>query len=319
MPFRRTDRRRVIRSAGLLAVMSLAWGTAAGQPSSPFAQCRPAGALVKLPDLPEASGIAASVRVPGRLWAHNDSGKPVLFALDARGAVTSRVTVNGAKVEDWEAVAVGRCPAGSCVYVADIGDNDAGRSGITVYRIAEPDRNAGTAVSSEAFHATYPDGAKDAEALLVTPDGRLFVVTKGDGGPVALYAFPREMRVGERARLEAVGKPRTPESAGRGDRITDGAVSPDGAWVVLRTTAALHVYRAAEFFKGSWNEVQRIDLGGLGESQGEGVAFADGKTLYLASEGGGGSRPGDARPPHVRTGSLTRAARRDDEDPAGRG
>jgi hypothetical protein len=79
--------------------------------------CRADGPVVKVPELPEMSGLAASRVVRERLWAHNDSGKPVLLALDARGTVTARVTVSGAKVEDWEAVAVGPCPAGSCIHV----------------------------------------------------------------------------------------------------------------------------------------------------------------------------------------------------------
>ena len=99
----------------------------AGQGSGAAPQCRPAGSLVRVPELPEESGVAVSRRVPGRLWTHNDSGEAVIFALDARGSVTARVRLTGASVEDWEAIAVGPCPAGSCVFVADIGDNDAQR------------------------------------------------------------------------------------------------------------------------------------------------------------------------------------------------
>src|SRR5688500_11299083 len=54
-------------------------------------QCRPTDPLVQVSDLSEASGLAVSRRVPGRLWMHNDSGEPVLFSVDARGSVTGRV------------------------------------------------------------------------------------------------------------------------------------------------------------------------------------------------------------------------------------
>ena len=74
---------------------------------------------------------------------------------------------------------MGRCPAGSCIYVGDVGDNAAKRKRITVYRIAEPTDAAGSATVTDVFHATYPDGAHDAEALLLAPDGRLHVVTEG--------------------------------------------------------------------------------------------------------------------------------------------
>lgn len=89
------------------------------------------------------------------------------------------------------------------IAVADIGDNDATRSHVTIYRVPEPSpRDAETAVS-EAFHATYPDGPHDAEAFFVT-DAGLFIVTKGDRGPVALYRFPTELRSGATVQGEGV-------------------------------------------------------------------------------------------------------------------
>jgi hypothetical protein len=230
--------------------------------------------------------------VPGRLWSHNDSGDPTLFALDANGAVTDRLRLTGAEMEDWEAVAVGPCPGGSCIYIGDIGDNDAERKRITVYRVTEPAGRAASASVSDVFHATYPDGPHDAEALLIAPDGRLHVVTKGDTGPVALYRFPREPGAGATVQLERVGKPRESSDPRDNDRITDGAVSPDGQWVALRTTGALMFYPVAEFLAGNWPEARRADLEPLGEPQGEGVAFGTDGTVFLASEGGGKSQPG---------------------------
>jgi hypothetical protein len=262
------------------------------QPSTPPASCQLAGAIARLQQLPEASGIAASRRVPGRFWTHKDSGQPFVFALDARGAVVGQIPVPGAKVDDWEAVAVGPCPAGSCVYVGDIGDNEARRRQITVYRFAEPGNQLEAPASSEVFHATYPDGAQDAEALLIAPDGRLFVVTKGTNAPVALYAFPPELRAGATVRLERIRQPRDREKVDKRERITDGAVSPDGRWVVLRTTGSVAFYRAADLLSGNWREASRVDLGALGEPQGEGISFGTGNELFLVGEGGGNGQPG---------------------------
>jgi hypothetical protein len=61
---------------------------------------------------------------------------------------------------------------------------------------------------------------------------------------------------------------------------------------VLRTKAALTFYRASEFLRGEFREVQRVDLRPLGEPQGEGVAFGSSNTVYVAGEGGGKRRPG---------------------------
>jgi hypothetical protein len=285
-----TTRIRIIMSGALVVAGSLA--TAATSEAQQSVQCKPAATLQRVAELPEGSGLAASRRTPGRFWSHNDSGEPVLFALDGNGRVIGRLTISGAAVEDWEAVAVGPCPSGSCIYVADIGDNDAERRRITVYRVMEPVEASGSAAVADVFHATYPDGAHDAESLLVTPDGRLLIVTKGDTGPVSLYRFPKEMRSGATLPLERVGGARDPRQPAENDRITDGAVSPDGQWIVLRSTHALTFYRAADLLAGNWREAGRVPLETLGEPQGEGVTFASNDSLYLMSEGGGRKQPG---------------------------
>jgi hypothetical protein len=247
---------------------------------------------MRLAGLPEASGLAASQANPGRLWAHNDSGKPEIFSLDAKGNVTGRVAVSGAKVEDWEAIALGKCGTGSCLFIADIGDNAATRRDITIYQIAEPANGAASAKVEAVMRASYPDGAHDAEALLAAPDGALYIVTKGETGHVALYRLPRDAKAGVTARLERVGSALGKGKAAESGRITDGAISPDGELVVLRTLESLTFYRAADFLKGEFKEVRRTDLRPLREPQGEGVAFGSGGTMYVAGEGGGKSQSG---------------------------
>jgi len=278
---------RVIIASALVVATHTSAATGFAQQSVPH--CQPATALASIPELQEGSGLAASRRTPGRFWAHNDSGEPVLFALDSNGRVAGRLRISGAAVDDWEAIAVGQCPAGSCIYVGDVGDNEAERKRITVYRVTEPADPAGTATVTDVFHATYPDGPHDAEALLIAPDGRLHVVTKGDTGAVALYRFPSQLQAGATMRLERVGNP---SPRGNKDRITDGAVSPDGHWVALRSTDALMLYRATDLLAGNWREAGRVPLRTLAEPQGEGVAFAADNALYLVSEGGNKKQPG---------------------------
>ena len=274
-----------------VTLASAALAPVAGQQGGSM-QCRPDGPVAAIPEVPEASGIALSRRVPGRFWTHNDSGQPDLFSLDARGSVTGRLRLSGVTVEDWEAVAVGPCPGGSCVYIADIGDNDATRKRITIYRFPEPSRSETSVVVKDIIHGKYPDGAHDAEAFFVTSDGGLFIVTKGDAGPVALYRFPRQVRPGSTHPLERVGQPRGSGTPVKSERITDGAVSANGEWIVLRTGQHLTFHRAAELLAGNWRGAAQVDLKAVGEAQGEGVAIGDDDTVYLASEGGGRSRPG---------------------------
>ena len=265
--------------------------TVSGQSPSP-PECRPAGGLTKLEGLPEASGLAISRRSQGWLWTHNDSGAPVIFAVSASGAISARLRLTGAQVEDWEAMAVGACPGGSCVYIADIGDNDASRKRITVYRVAEPANGEASLQVKDAFHATYPDGAHDAETLLVSSDGSLYVVTKGETGGVSLYRFPRELRPGATHQLERVGKPRDSNKVAEGSRVTDGTLSADGKWVALRSKTRVWVYPASEFLSGSWTGAREVDVTSLGEPQGEGIAMGTDGTIYLAGEGGGKKQPG---------------------------
>jgi hypothetical protein len=281
---------RVLRIGWVIVTLSGWSAVSSAQPAS-APQCHASGPLVRIPELPEASGVALSRRTPGRLWAHNDSGDAVLVAFDTRGSVTGHVQVSGLKVEDWEAVAVGACPGGSCIYIADVGDNAVKRKRITIYRISEPSTEDSVAVK-DTFHATYPDGAHDAETLLIAPDGRLFIVTKGETDAVGLYRFPRELRSGATHHLERVGKPRTSGKVPETERITDGAVSPDGTWVVLRTRLGFAFHRAADLFAGDWTDAGRVDLKAVGEIQGEGIAIAADGTIYLTGEGGGKAPPG---------------------------
>ena len=255
------------------------------------APCRPTGPLVLVRGLSEASGVAVSRRMPNRLWMHNDSGAPVVFAVDASGSVQGRVRLTGAAVEDWEALAVGPCDNGSCLYVGDIGDNNARRKRITVYRLPEPEALSGSAAVTDVFHAVYPDGAHDAETLLVGGDGRLHIVTKGETGPVAIYRFPAQMSSGSTATLERVGAAGSGKT-GEESRITDGAISADGEWAVLRTKTTLTFYRASDLLAGNWRAGNRIDLTPLKEPQGEGVALGADHVVFLAGEGGGKGGPG---------------------------
>jgi hypothetical protein len=252
--------------------------------------CRVVARPVDLRGLSEASGIAVSRRTPGLLWAHNDSGEPVLFAVDPAGTVTGRVRLAGAGVSDWEAIAVGPCPSGSCLFVADIGDNDAARRHVTIYRVPEPTPTEQVTRQAEAFRATYPDGAHDAEALFVTAEGEVFVVTKGETGHIALYRFPQPLRAGSTVQLQQVAV--LGGRAKKSNRITDASSSQDGQWIALRTRDAVTFYRTADLTSGRRGEALSFDVRELGERQGEGVALAAGGTVYLVSEGGGKKRPG---------------------------
>jgi hypothetical protein len=269
------------------ATIALAHG-----PQTNAATCQPSGPIVRVPGVAELSGLAVSRSVAGRLWAHNDSGQPTLFALNTEGALTGRVRLTGVKLEDWEAVAVGPCPTGSCVYAADIGDNNGTRRRIAVYRFPEPVASQTAVAVTDVFYATYPDEAQDAETLLVTPEGRLYVVTKGDRGAVALYRFPRDLQMGTVHPLQPVGSPRNGFKTASGDRVTDGTVSANGQWVALRTGTGLTFHRATVFLAGEWTADRTVDLREIREPQGEAVALGRAGAVFLGGESGAKSVAG---------------------------
>lgn len=285
----------VLRRAGVLAIAMLVAAPVDSllrAQGGDTMQCRPSGALIRVDELGEASGISASRRTPGAFWALNDSGQPVIYALDAMGRITGRVRLTGATVDDWEAIAVGPCGSGSCLYVGDIGDNNGTRKQITIYRVPEPAIGQDTTAAAEAFHARYPDRPQDAESLVLTPDGSLYIVTKGEKGSVALYRFPRELRTGSAMPLQQVAKPRDPGKSPNSERITDAAASPQGDWIVLRTNRAVTFHHTKELMAGNWRPAHVVDLADLEEPQGEGVTITADGTLVVVGEGGGKSAPG---------------------------
>ena len=252
------------------------------------------GSLQLLGKLPEASGLTLSRRSPNLLWSLNDSDDPVVVALSTTGEVKGRVRVTGAAVRDWEALAVGPCPGGSCLYVGDIGDDGAKRLQVTVYRVPEPRADDTATAPAEAFVFAYPDKAHDAESLFVTGDQSLFIITKGH--PTVLYRAPRDARPGTVATLSRVAELPVDnflqEQDRKRSRVTDAETTPDGEWVALRTNAELLLLRTRDLVDGKMNDVWHVDLRPLDETQGEGVAISNAGDVFLAGEGGGHGLPG---------------------------
>ena len=189
------------------------------------------------PSANELSGLVRSRSQPALLWSHDDSGAgPVLFGLRADGRVAARLTVSGAQAVDWEDIAAGPAADGRpLLYVGDIGDNASRRASVDVYRVPEPRVGAGATAPAARLRLRYPDGAHDAEALLVDPlRGDLVIVTKGLGAGRAYRASAR-LPAGSHTTLR-----RGPAIAL--SLVTAGDVSADGRIVVLRGYDRLAVW-----------------------------------------------------------------------------
>lgn len=260
---------------------------------APTAQCETIQAPIPLPyDVRETSGLAVSGRSPQVLWTHNDRGNdPVIYAVGTDGTLRARVTVTNARPIDWEDIEAAPCASGTCLYIADIGDNDGDRESITIHELPEPELTDRASASARALHARYPDGPHNAESFFVLPGGDMYIVTKGDDGPVSLYRYPASQRGGSDVVLElvrqAIAQPRE-----RLERVTGAAASPDGRHIALRTYGALFIHTANALLRGDGPTPARTDLRSLGESQGEGVAITADGNVWLSSEAGSD----DARP-----------------------
>lgn len=238
--------------------------------------------------LAEASGAAPSVANPGLFWTIGDSGNPPeLLAIDSTGALRGRVMLANVANIDWEAVAVGRCPAGTCVYVGDVGDNAERRSEVMIHRIPEPklrDAERVTVHGAETLRLRYPTQSHDVEAMGVTPEGDLLMVTKGRSGGVLAYAVAATewSRAGTVTARRVDSLPIVPHS-GTGRLVTDLAITTDGSRVVVRTYRDLFVFDRAP--DGALTPNHACDIVGR-EPQGEGVAWLPGGRLLLVSERG---------------------------------
>jgi hypothetical protein len=252
--------------------------------------------LQMLGPLREASGLTLSRRTPGVLWSMDDSDDPVVVPLSTSGAPMGHVRITGASVTDWEAIATGPCANGSCLYVGDIGDihGEGKRLELMIYRVAEPAPGDPSTAKADTLVVDYPDRGHDAEAMFVTPDATIYIVTKGH--PTELFRVPRNAKPGTASTLEHVStlpiEKFLEDQDKKRTRVTDAEISPDGAWVALRTNAELLLYRTADLIAGHSAPVWHADLRPIDETQGEGIAITNDGDVYLAGEGGGHGLPG---------------------------
>jgi hypothetical protein len=238
----------------------------------------------------ECSGAVFGATHPEVLYIHNDSGDAArFFAIGKDGTPRGEFDVQGATAIDWEDVARGRCPlpGGSCLFFADIGDNDKRRSNYAIYRLQEPSEldQGRRVVTAEVIPLSYPDERHNAETLLVHPvTGAITVVTKVNKGSSRVYELTPAFASGAPATLVKAGKIAPPV----GDpRFTGGDVRPDGLGVLLRTYSNVFFYPMAPAQTvAEALASEPCALPAANEVQGESIAWVPGSWDYVSiSEG----------------------------------
>lgn len=251
---------------------------------------QPLGVLSE-PDLAEVSGVASSQQSPGVVWMLNDGTNQLVSAVNTDGTLLARVRFHQSVV-DLEDIALGPgdLPASFTLYLTDIGDNSLARSNIAVIRVPEPDLVAGVSGAEMTFSREsritlrYPDGAHNAEALLVDPlSGDIYIATKEENRFRLYAASQSELMQKQELTLALV-------HTGDFALVSGGDISPDGLLVALRREDAARVWKRApgqsiaEALRSLGEAIPVI--GPPQEPNGESLAFVSNDGAYVTfSEG----------------------------------
>jgi len=186
------------------------------------------------------------------------------------------------------------------IWVADIGDNSQASGGDSQRRSTIALWSLAPGSKTPVIHRlAYPDGtARDAETLLMSPNGTPVIVTKEPSGEVYVPSAALQADNKEGVKLKRVGT-FTPEKTGTPNHllfigsalITGGAVSPDGTKAVIRTMSD-----AYEFDVSNGDVAGAVTSGKYritplpNEPQGEGISYTpDGKNFVTCSDQNGPS------------------------------
>lgn len=261
--------RRLGRSAGrvalFVALLPAPFAVGAGA-----AEARAWGPVVHLCQVEDArivenSGMSRSTYARSTLFVHNDSGGgPQFFAIDRSCRTQAVFDLPGAPAKDWEDMASG---PDHTLWFGDIGGD---RDVVNVVRVKEPRRLKDRDLGFRGFQLGYPDGAHNAEALLVHPrSGRLYVVTKAPSG-AGIYRAP--------VRLSRTGVNLMTRIADAPQGISGADFARDRRHLVLRGYHTAFVYRRLG------GQPAKIQLPAA-HTFGEAVAFARNGSLVFGAEG----------------------------------
>ncbi len=211
------------------------------------------------PQLKEASGVAASKKFPGRLYHINDSGDTGRFYItNMEGKETTAISVMGWNPIDTEALSLGPCGNASCLFLGDIGDNDANRKSIEIVVVDEVERFSQPVKPRQRIKLRYPDGSHDAESMAVHPSGTIFILTKEQ--PARLFKVEGQALTLV-TKLDPGGKP------------TDMSFSDDGKRLLVLT------YTDAVEYSMDFKAQQKIRLNFL--QQQESVTYLPGSRSFI--------------------------------------
>lgn len=252
--------------------------------------------------LDELSGLVVSRADPTLLWGHNDSGAQAeLFRIGLDGSDLGQHRIPGIEARDWEDIAAFDWQGQPALLIADIGDNRAERSALTLYAVRDPGRD-GAPKLLWRLDFRYDGGPRDCEAIAVTPDGRHALLLTKREHPKRLYrlALPVDRPPVGVATAELLGEVATVPQPTPADHVanpfqarwfgqpTAMDVSRDGRTIAVLTYKNVLVWqRAADdepWLAAFARAPQELAMPVL--TQAEALAVApDQKSLIVSSEG----------------------------------
>ncbi|MDH7461610.1 hypothetical protein QEG73_09980 [Chitinophagaceae bacterium 26-R-25] len=246
--------------------------------------------------LREVSGMAASRVHPNTFYVHNDSGDTSrFFAVNEKGDLKGTYYFSGDEisflgVNDCEDITIGSGPdtGKEYIYLADIGDNAARRSEVRIFRIEEPGADSGVVktVSSQMFTLTYPEGAQDAETIMIDPIEKLLYIVSKRQDSVIVYTAPLNLNDKKTYMLHEVCKLYF-EGKKKEKWIVSGSISRDGKQVVLKSMKKVY-YWQRQGNESIYKTMERtpLELPYTQHGQEEAICFSpDGKSYFITGEG----------------------------------
>jgi hypothetical protein len=161
------------------------------------------------------------------MWTHNDGGIPFLFAIREDGTWVRGIQVIGAKLIDWEDIAIDN--SGN-LYLADTGIDGLVRTHVAIHRVVEPNpsRNSNARIK-KTWLLRFPDGRQDVEAFFVW-NGFGYLVTKVRiNDAVSIYRYPLSAPASRSTLLQKIAD--VPVTA----QVTSADISMNGERLALLT------------------------------------------------------------------------------------
>jgi hypothetical protein len=145
----------------------------------------------------------------------------------------------------------------------------------------------GRTTPAETFKLSYPDGAHDAEALLVHPTtGEILIVTKEVPGRATVYRVPTPLDSRRTVKLEQVATVDLARTGVRTDVVDDATITTDARRVTIRTygTGLEYDVPAGAPLATIWGQTPRV-FKIQDPPQGEGISYRlDGNALLTIGE-----------------------------------